>query len=95
MHEAQEQVGLAWWQPEQWDRLKEISENRDELDDTYEDWRKNAAKAIREIESTGIVVKKVRIDLEDFLAWCHENEIPLSAEARSKYAAYVLERRNE
>ena len=33
-------VGLGWWQEKQWELLKEISQDRENLEDTYEEWRK-------------------------------------------------------
>lgn len=83
-------IGVSWFQPEQWDRLKEISEDRDELDDTYEDWRRNANKAVQEIRSTGRVVKKVSIDLEELLIWCNENNLAVNGKSRAEYVSRKL-----
>jgi hypothetical protein len=83
--------GLAWWQPEQWSRLKQVSEDSDRLDDTYEEWRKGAHEAIRVMQSQGQIVKKVKINLDKFITWCDEKNIPVNGAARAEYAAYLLE----
>jgi hypothetical protein len=41
------QLGLAWYSREDWERLREIADDRDKLDDTYEDWERQALKMIR------------------------------------------------
>ena len=33
---AMTQLGLAWYSREDWERLREIADDRDKLDDTYE-----------------------------------------------------------
>lgn len=93
MNEIQQKVGLAWWQADQWTRLKEISEDRDNLEDTYEEWRKNAAKAFQEFEASGQSVSKVSINLEALLAWCNEKGVPVNAKYRAEYTAHVLQQR--
>ncbi len=86
-------VGLAWWQADQWKRLKEISEDRENLEDTYEEWRKNASGVIRELEAQGQIIKKVSINLEELILWCNENSKPLNGASRAEYSAYILEHR--
>ncbi len=38
------QVGIAWYRPEQWARLLEISEDRDDLETTWEEWRREVER---------------------------------------------------
>ena len=95
MNEVQQKFGLAWWQADQWARLKEISEDRDNLEDTYEEWRKNAAKTFKEFESSGQNVSKVSINLEELLAWCNEKGVPVNGKYRAEYTAHVIQQRNK
>lgn len=95
MNEIELNIGVCWFQPEQWDRLVEISEDREKLDDSYEDWRRNASRAIAEIESQGKKVAKVKVDLDDLLLWCEENNLPVIGSSRANYAAYLLENRRK
>ena len=90
MEDEAQIIGLCWFQPEQWSRLVDISDDRAELDSSYEEWRKNASSAIREIESTGNKVKKVNINLEELLLWCNEKGVLVNGQSRSEYAAHVL-----
>jgi hypothetical protein len=57
---ASEQLvfGLCWFQREQWARLLEVSDDADELEETYEEWKQNAHKAIQEFQSAGKKIKK-------------------------------------
>ncbi len=83
-------VGLGWWQAKQWKRLKEISEDRDNLEDTYEEWRKNASGVIRELEAQGQIIKKISINLEDLMIWSNENNLPVNGASRANYSGYIL-----
>ena len=41
-------TGVAWYRPEQWERLREVSEDVDNLEETYEAWLKTAEHLIRD-----------------------------------------------
>jgi hypothetical protein len=41
------QLGLARYSREAWERLREIADDRDKLDDTYEDWQRQALTMIQ------------------------------------------------
>ncbi|GAB4187681.1 MAG: hypothetical protein Tsb002_13170 [Wenzhouxiangellaceae bacterium] len=87
-------IGISWFQPAQWERLLEISEDREELDDSYEDWRKNASRTIEQMALQGQKVIKVQIDLDDLEFWCYENKLPINGQSRSQYVSHLLHRNN-
>lgn len=91
MSEEQRVFGISWYKPEQWLRLKEISEDRDKLDDTYEDWRRNANIAIQELQAAGVAVKRVNVNPEELLAWCNKERVPVNGKSRAEYVAVILE----
>ena len=95
MASRQQILGVCWYRPEQWKRLKAISTDRDQLQDTYEDWEKDANRAIQALRLTGKIVKKVNVDLEQLLTWCNLKDIPVDGEARSEYVALIVQRESE
>jgi len=66
-------LGFAWYRPDQWDDLKKFCEDRDELEDTYEIWRRGAEKAFRDIRMSGQNPLKIDFDLVEFKMWCSAN----------------------
>jgi hypothetical protein len=84
------QLGLAWYSREAWVRLREIADDREELDDTYEDWERGALAAIRELESVGRRIVKVPIDIDALLAWCRNRSLRLDSVARAEYVTDLL-----
>jgi hypothetical protein len=82
-------VGVGWYRSEQWERLVEISSDRDRLEDTHEEWLENASRAFDRLKREGLPVVKMEIDVEDLLAWCTKNGLAVNGESRAKY---VLEK---
>jgi hypothetical protein len=86
---------FAWFQPEQWSRLKEVVDDPSSLDDTYEEWRASAEKAISEFRATGQRVQKISIKVSELLIWCESKGYKPDSKARSEYTAALAQARNK
>jgi predicted transcriptional regulator len=84
-------IGVAWYQPDQWKQLCDVSVDRDELEDTYEEWVRDAERFIKRLRQEGFQVVKVEITIADLLLWCESQKIAVNSQARSKYAAFQLQ----
>jgi hypothetical protein len=78
-------VGVAWYDPEQWDRLRDISEDAHELEDTYEEWKSHALQKIKDLEKQGFTVQKVDVDTEELLGWCNSFRMPVNGHSRTEF----------
>src|SRR5205085_640392 len=79
-------TGITWYRREQWERWKEISLDRDEMCDSYEEWLEGAEKSIRKLTKDGIEVHKVEIDVEEFLSWATKKNVAITGYARSDFS---------
>ena len=87
-------VGLAWFDRKQWQRLTEVVEDRNELDDTFEQWKQSALEAVRTIEHEGQKVEKVHVEVESLVSWCREKGLPVNGKSRAEYVAQIIRRRH-
>lgn len=85
------QVAFAWYKPEQWTLLKAYSVDKDEIEDTFAEWLEHAERSFKEYEESGLNMHKVQIDIDALVAWCKERDVPVDGDARSKYAAALLQ----
>jgi hypothetical protein len=84
------QVGFAWFTRQQWQRLTEVVDDRNELDDTFEQWERNALTALYKLESQGHSVRKVMVDVETLVAWCRGHGRSIDGAARADYVTALL-----
>ena len=87
-------VGFAWFDREQWHRLTEVVDDRNELDDTFEQWERSALDALRTVERQGQRAEKVHIDVDVLVSWCKGKGFPVNGASRSRYVSFVLQQRN-
>ena len=88
-------TGVAWYRPEQWARLREISEDVENLDDTYEEWRQKAEQVLRDSIPADVTLEKVDIDVEEVLARCNVLGLPMNAQSRARYVSDRLRQKYE
>ena len=86
-NETQIVTGVAWYRPEQWQRLRDVSEDVDNLEETYDAWLQTAERMLRDGIPAGVVVEKIDIDVEEVLAWCNERGLPMNAQSRTRFVA--------
>ena len=93
--EASTIMGIAWYKPEQWQRLLDISADREHLEDNWAEWAGNAEATIRRMSRMGMQLEKVDIDVEDLLRWCHEQGYAVDGQARAAYTSEKVRQLHE
>ena len=88
-------LGFAWYSRDQWNRLLEVSSDRDQLEDTYEEWKSTAEKRFDELARPGFSIRKVDIDVEELLSWCNSQDRPVDGETRAHFTAMKLREREK
>ena len=82
-------VAVGWYDPVQWARLKQVAVDADNLDDSYETWKRSAESFERELRRKGVEIQRVHIDVDSLIAWCQSRHKVIDGEARSEYAAQL------
>lgn len=82
---------VAWYTPEQYKRLLQVAEDRDNLEETYEEWKATAEETLPEFEKQGVLVRKVYIDVEELVAWCKSHSRPIDGASRTVFVADKVE----
>jgi hypothetical protein len=83
-------MAIVWYRPDQWQRVRDVSTDAEELELTYTEWLRLAEERFKEIQSSGLRVEKVDVDSEELIRWCNEHGLENNGKARSRYAAEKL-----
>lgn len=85
---------VSWFKESQWDHLKEIVTDSENLGETYKEWREQAEKNITLFRSQGGIVKKISVDTKQMLAWANENNIKLESSNLTSYGMHLYEEKS-
>jgi hypothetical protein len=83
-------LGIAWYRREEWSHLLEIAADRDELEDTYEEWLHIAEMRLHEMTEAGINAMRVYINVDELQDWCVGHGRPVDGSARAVFTAEKL-----
>ena len=86
MSEPARIAAVVWYRREDYPRVLTIMEDAHLLPPTWEKWRYSADKVARQAQKSGVVVEKVYLHLDDFLAWCRARGLNVDAKARTAFA---------
>ena len=78
---------IAWFRRDQWLLLRQKAADPEIIEDTYDEWEKQAESLIQKLIAMGQPFKKIDIDIFELEAWCQEKGLPNDASARSQFAA--------
>jgi hypothetical protein len=83
-------AGVAWYRRNQWQLLRDASDDRADLEDTWEEWNAQVEERVADMRCSSISVMKVPVDVDALLNWCRERRVPVNAESRAAYTAELI-----
>ena len=88
-------VGVAWFDEVEWEKLRQVTADAEDLGASYQDWCAQAEETIARVASEGHQIEKVPIQVEQLLGWCVAEGRPLDQAARAEYAVERLRKMHE
>src|SRR5947209_2605408 len=83
---------LASYPPEEYKKIQAISEDGNDMDRTWAEWRQTANQAKLELVMKGMKCIEQDIDAEGLLTYCLENSVRVDQAARASYAQWLHEK---
>jgi hypothetical protein len=82
---------MPWFTPDQWPLLKACADDAHELAPTYELWLSRISVQLSKFMARGTEVRKVTIDIGQWLEWCAGNDISPNADSRDRFVAHIID----
>ena len=83
-------IGVACFHRDQWQLLLNTAEDVENLESTWEEWKRSETRLIKEMKDQGYDVKEVLIDVNTLNEYCRIHKLPNNAKTRSRYVAELL-----
>ena len=84
-------LGIAWYRSEQWEELRAYCEDGGTMEDSYDEWKHEATKALHDLQRAGEHAQAVDFDLSEFRKWCTAHKKSPNASSRSEFTAFRLQ----
>lgn len=85
-----QEAGLCWIKEEDWARLKEVTEDTDRLEDTWQEWQQKSLEMIEVFATRNIHIQKIEVEIEELINWCTSQNKPINASTRAEYVTQLM-----
>ena len=85
--EPARRIGLPWYRPEDYQRIRAMMADRHNLAPSYESWLAAAENNETVGREAGIHISRILIEPEAFARWCTEKGVEPDSAARRDYVA--------
>jgi len=87
---VQHRAGICWVNEDQWHRFRDVAEDADMLEDSWQEWAVKTEEMIETFAAKGIEVVKVPVDIEALILWCNEKERTVNSSSRAEYVTKLM-----
>lgn len=86
--------GVAWFRREDYQRIREMSD--DEMIASFEEWEAKMTQFLASREEPGVILEKVIIDPDELLAFARQfHDGRINTRVRSEFAARLVMKKHE
>jgi hypothetical protein len=78
-------VGIAWYRPERYERIREVMADGVSFPKTHASWGLKARRMERELRRQGFEPARVDVDPDEFARWCAGRDIAPDSAARDGF----------
>lgn len=87
-------IGVGWYTPEDWERVKATATDPDLFEDSFSDWESMANESFVLVHMSYPNAMKVLVCADEFFAWCHIRGKMNNAHARAEFVSELLRKRD-
>ncbi len=83
-------IALAWYDALQYAKLRQVADDLEDLDESFEAWKRGAERSMRELMNSGLTIRRVPIDVDALVAWCRKQGKPNVSASRAEFTTEIL-----
>jgi len=88
-------MAVAAYTREQWNRLMEVADDRNELESSWEEWKTGHEEAIANLRRQGFQPIEIPVDVDALQEFCRQRGLRNDSGTRAEYAAYQAQRHRQ
>jgi len=90
----QPKIGIGEYRKKDYQEILKLSEDRQDMNATWEAWKKKRAEAINNFKKLGITTIDILVTPEELVNYCREKGLKINGAARAEYVRYKVTQLN-
>jgi len=87
-------VGIAYYEKKDWDFFLSVIDDRDSVEDSWEEWSNGFMKTKMDLISRGLQVSEVKVNMNELINFCLDRKIKNNGAVRSQFVSEKLKQAN-
>jgi len=83
-------LGIGEYRKKDYQEILNISEDKDNMDETWEEWKANKRKAILRFEQMGFKAVDIIVTPKELVKFCRKNGLPINGKSRSEFVTFKM-----
>ena len=87
--------GIGHYREEDYEEFLNLSEDREDMDDTWLEWKNNKTNAIKNLKNMEIKPIDVLVIPKELVNYCRENGMKINGKSRSNFISFKVTQLNK
>lgn len=87
-------AGIAYYEKKDWDFFISVIDDRQKVEETWDEWYQGFLKAKSDLISMGLQVSEVKVDINELVNYCLDRKVKNNGVARSQFVCEKLKQAN-
>ena len=83
-------IGIGTYQKSDYDHIRQLSSDKESMDETWEDWLENKTKAKQNIKAAGFDVVDVLVKPNELIDYCWERGLDIDSKSRAEFVQWKV-----
>ncbi len=83
-------IGIGIYKKEDFQEILKLSEDRADMEESWEEWAENKLKAVRKLNAIDLYPIDIIVTPKELVKYCRANGFKINGESRSKFVAFKV-----
>jgi predicted DsbA family dithiol-disulfide isomerase len=88
-------IGIGVYRKQDYEEILKISEDKDNMEPTWEKWKANVERTQEELQNEGVSTVPILVTPKELVKFCREQGLPVNGAARAKFISTEVRKLNE
>ena len=88
-------IGVGEYRKEDYQEIFRISEDKDNMEDTWKKWKTNKNRTIKKLQNMGLKTIDIIVKPKELVNYCQENGLRINGKSRAQFISYKAMKLNK
>lgn len=83
-------IGVGDYRKEDYQEIYRLSEDKDNMEETWEEWKANKNRAIKNLQKMGLKTIDIIVTPKELVKYCREKGLKINGKSRANFISFKV-----